>query len=65
LLGKSTVTNKKEVAYFVPLGLAAYLCGNKFINRSNQSTAMVALQELTKEVAEEDVNAKSQFFQVN
>lgn len=41
---KLTAVAKKEVFYVWPLGLAAYLCGIVFIDRSNPKNAYKQLE---------------------
>lgn len=45
VIGRATVVAKKEVFYAFPFGLAAYLWGTLFINRSNRTDALHRLNQ--------------------
>ncbi|XP_056637161.1 1-acyl-sn-glycerol-3-phosphate acyltransferase alpha-like [Diorhabda sublineata] len=45
ILPKCTVISKKEILYYVPIGLSFWLCGTIFIDRSKSSNAQNAVNK--------------------
>lgn len=60
LIGRATVVAKRELLYLVPFGPASYLWGTLFIDRSNKSGALTAINNEAKAITEK--NAKLLFF---
>lgn len=60
MIGRATVVAKKELLYAFPFGLAAYLWGTLYINRSNKSDALDKLNQ--ESIAIQQNAAKLLFF---
>lgn len=52
IIGRATAVSRKEVLYLFPFGLAAYLWGTLYINRSNKSDALNKLNKESKAINE-------------
>lgn len=50
IIGRATVVSKKELLYVFPFGLAAYLWGTLYIDRSNQRQAVNKLSQETEAI---------------
>lgn len=52
VIGRATVVAKREVLYYFPFGLASYLWGTLFIDRSNKTDAKDRLNKETNAIRE-------------
>lgn len=52
VIGRATVVAKKELFYAFPFGLAAYLWGTLYIDRSNKSDALNKLNQESRAINE-------------
>lgn len=55
VMDKCTVVARKEIFYFWPFGIAAWLCGLIFIDRMNSDKARAALNVATDDIKEKKV----------
>mgnify|MGYP002715770427 CR=1 FL=1 len=55
IMGKVTAIAKKELFYFWPFGLCAWLAGVVFIDRNNASKSYDILKESAKLTKEDEV----------
>lgn len=60
IIGRATVVAKKELLYAFPFGIAAYLWGTLFINRSDKTSAVNKLGQEAQAI--QDIAAKLLFF---
>lgn len=54
MIGRATVVAKREVFYLFPFGLAAYLWGTLYIDRSNKTDAKNRLNQESRAIREHD-----------
>lgn len=52
MIGRATVVSRKELFYAFPFGLAAYLWGTLFIDRSDRTNAVSKLNEESNVIRE-------------
>lgn len=52
VIGRATAIARKEVLYLFPFGLAAYLWGTLFINRSNKNDSLNKLNKESRAINE-------------
>lgn len=53
VIGRATAIARKEVLYLFPFGLAAYLWGTLFINRSNKNDSLNKLNKESSAINEQ------------
>lgn len=58
LFHKITAIAKKELFYAMPFGMTAWLCGTRFINRSNPDQAKASMNAALDYVKEKSVSYK-------